>query len=64
MDFNFAALRQNLERDFHIGLRDQSSRLPRPFDEKYIAPIELVAEAGRFPFFLVVQAVQVEVAQV
>jgi len=64
MDFCVAALLQNLKRNFYIGLRDQSMGLFRPFDEKDIAPVELVAEAGRFPFFLVVQAVQVEVAQV
>lgn len=64
MDFHFAALLQNLKRNFHIGLRDQSPCFFRPFDEENIAPVELVAEAGRFPFFLIVQAVQVEVAQV
>jgi len=64
MDFCVAALLQNLERNFYIGLRDQSMSLLRPFDEKDIAPVELIAEAGRFPFLLVVQAVQVEVAQV
>ena len=64
MNCRVASLCRYFKRNFHIGLWDQSLSLFRPFDEEDVASVELVAKAGCFPFFLVVQAIQVEVAQV
>ena len=36
----------------------------RPFDKENIVPVKFIAESGCFPFFHVVKAIQIEVAQV
>ena len=64
VNFNFAALIQDFETDFHVGLRNQTWRFSRPFDEKNVVPIKLIAESGCFPFILIVKTVQIKVTQV
>ena len=59
-----AALRQNLQINLQISLWNQSESMFRPFDEEYIMSVKLIAKSCGFPFFLVVQAIQIEVAYV
>lgn len=64
MYFHFAAMWQDFEPDLNIGLWNQFLRPFRPFNEKNIVSVEFIAKACSFPFFLVAQTVQIEVAQV
>lgn len=62
MNDSTAPLLQNDEIDRDVGRRN--GRFFRPFDEKNIVAIELIAESRLFPFILVLQAIQIKVAQV
>ncbi len=62
MNDSTAPLLQNDEIDRDVGRRN--GRFFWPFDEKNIVAVEFIAESRLLPFILVLQAIQIKVAQV